>query len=62
MQEGWEPLCKFLGVPVPDEPFPRANDTAEMQARIAVGRRIGYVVDYVVPAVVGAAIAYYVFV
>jgi hypothetical protein len=24
--EGWGPLCKFLGVPVPDEPFPRTND------------------------------------
>lgn len=28
LSEGWEPLCKFLGVPVPDEPFPRANDAA----------------------------------
>lgn len=27
LSEGWEPLCKFLGVPVPkDTPFPRAND------------------------------------
>ncbi|KAJ3536361.1 hypothetical protein NM208_g6752 [Fusarium decemcellulare] len=26
LSEGWEPLCRFLGVPVPDEPFPRAND------------------------------------
>lgn len=25
--EGWEPLCAFLGVPVPDEPFPRLNET-----------------------------------
>jgi hypothetical protein len=23
--EGWEPLCRFLGHPVPDAPFPRAN-------------------------------------
>lgn len=28
LSDGWEPLCKFLGVPVPDEPFPRANDGA----------------------------------
>jgi Sulfotransferase domain len=27
--EGWEPLCAFLGVPVPDEPFPNANDSEE---------------------------------
>lgn len=25
--DGWEPLCEFLGVPVPDEPFPHHNDT-----------------------------------
>ena len=27
--EGWEPLCAFLGVPIPDEPFPKVNDTEE---------------------------------
>lgn len=26
--DGWEPLCEFLGKPVPDEPFPNVNDTA----------------------------------
>ncbi|KAJ6537629.1 hypothetical protein B0H19DRAFT_1382382 [Mycena capillaripes] len=25
--EGWEPLCKFLGKPIPEEPFPKTNDT-----------------------------------
>lgn len=29
VSEGWEPLCAFLGVPVPDEPFPRTNDRSE---------------------------------
>src|SRR4051812_10991585 len=24
--EGWAPLCEFLGVDVPDEPFPHLND------------------------------------
>jgi len=32
--QGWQPLCDFLGVPVPDAPFPRANDSATFQARI----------------------------
>jgi hypothetical protein len=27
--EGWEPLCAFLGVPVPSTPFPRSNNTEE---------------------------------
>ncbi|XP_020904004.1 uncharacterized protein LOC110242367 [Exaiptasia diaphana] len=25
VKQGWEPLCEFLGVPVPDVPFPRLN-------------------------------------
>jgi hypothetical protein len=25
VQEGWEPLCRFVGVDVPDEPFPCVN-------------------------------------
>lgn len=29
VKEGWEPLCIFLGKPVPDEPFPRVNERAE---------------------------------
>jgi hypothetical protein len=33
--QGWEPLCSFLGRPVPAEDFPRLNDTAEFQARLA---------------------------
>jgi hypothetical protein len=29
--QGWEPLCEFLGVPVPDTPFPRINTREEHQ-------------------------------
>ena len=29
-KEGWEPLCAFLGVPVPVEPFPRINSRDEL--------------------------------
>lgn len=31
--DGWEPLCEFLGVPVPAEPYPRVNSRAEMTER-----------------------------
>ncbi len=34
VQEGWAPLCRFLEAPIPDEPFPRLNDSATMQAMI----------------------------
>jgi hypothetical protein len=28
-RDGWEPLCRALGVAVPDAPFPHANSTEE---------------------------------
>lgn len=28
-KDGWEPLCDFLEVPVPDGPYPKTNDRAE---------------------------------
>ena len=31
---GWEPLCKFLDLPVPDIPFPRVNDSASMKSMV----------------------------
>jgi len=31
VKDGWGPLCKILNVPVPDEPFPRANDRKAME-------------------------------
>ncbi|RAL08727.1 sulfotransferase family protein [Aspergillus homomorphus CBS 101889] len=33
VKEGWEPLCEFLGQPVPDVPVPRGNTRADMLAR-----------------------------
>lgn len=36
--DGWEPLCRFLGVPVPDEPFPHANDAAWIRRRLTAVR------------------------
>lgn len=30
--DGWNPLCEALGVPVPDEPFPKVNTTEDFQA------------------------------
>ena len=35
VNEGWEPLCHFLEVPVPrDQDFPRLNDTASFLTRM----------------------------
>ncbi len=34
VKQGWEPLCRFLGEPVPDTPFPHVNDTAQFKRMI----------------------------
>jgi hypothetical protein len=31
--EGWQPLCTFLDVPVPDEDYPSVNSTEEFKQR-----------------------------
>ncbi len=36
--EGWEPLCKALNLPVPEEPFPRTNTKEEWAARRAAAQ------------------------
>jgi Sulfotransferase domain len=38
VRQGWEPLCRFLDVPIPEEPFPRLNDTATTKALIRAMR------------------------
>jgi hypothetical protein len=40
-KEGWAPLCRFLGVAQPDEPFPRLNDTATIQEMMKQMRKSG---------------------
>ena len=34
--EGWEPLCEFLDVPVPDTPMPHLNDAASFRAMVGL--------------------------
>ena len=33
--QGWEPLCEFLGLPVPEASFPRTNSTQEFHERVS---------------------------
>ncbi|KAK5013158.1 hypothetical protein BJ546DRAFT_1064380 [Cryomyces antarcticus] len=39
--DGWEPLCKFLGKPVPNVPFPRVNDEEALREMLAIIARRG---------------------
>ena len=31
--DGWEPLCRFLGVSIPQQPFPSSNSTEEFRSQ-----------------------------
>ena len=51
MKQGWDPLCQFLGKPVPkDVPFPRTNDTGEMISILFKVRMMAMAVFVVMPA------------
>jgi hypothetical protein len=32
VREGWDPLCEFLEIPVPDASYPNLNDSQSMKA------------------------------
>lgn len=36
MSEGWAPLCKMLDMPIPEKPFPSANDSEAADELIEV--------------------------
>jgi hypothetical protein len=59
VREGWEPLCAFLGVPVPDgKPFPHVNDAAEFRARVRRGVRIVRTGGYTILVIVALILAW----
>ncbi len=52
VREGWAPLCEFLGVEVPEAPFPHLNEAREMRRRL-----LGLAVPAAAaPAIAGAGI------
>ena len=57
VKEGWEPLCEFLGVEVPDRPFPHLNDAAEMRSRILVLRAFTLAVPAILMLLLGTVLA-----
>ncbi len=44
VDQGWSPLCVFLGLPVPNTPFPSVNDRKEMKGVIANITKGAYVI------------------
>lgn len=60
VDQGWEPLCEFLGVPVPAEPFPNLNDRASIKKTIRNMIQASYLMlaGYVAAAALAGFIVY----
>ena len=58
VKEGWEPLCKFLDLPVPNCPFPNTNDSKAIQRMYQRTKMIAYAFVFGVPLILGI-ISYY---
>ncbi|CAA9465485.1 MAG: FIG00793200: hypothetical protein [uncultured Rubrobacteraceae bacterium] len=56
VKSGWGPLCEFLGVEEPEEPFPRTNDTAQMRRRLRGVKAISIAVPTTLTLLVAAAL------
>lgn len=41
-KQGWEPLCQFLGVPVPEGGYPHLNDSARFKLIIRAVRTVAW--------------------
>ena len=55
VNQGWGPLCEFLGVPEPEEPFPRLNDTAQMKRGMKAVRALTVAAPAALALSLGAA-------
>ena len=58
VKEGWEPLCKFLDIPIPDEPFPNTNDSKTIQKMYKRTKIKAYLFVLGLPIILGLS-AYY---
>lgn len=52
VKEGWEPLCEFLDVPVPDTPFPNINSSEQFKRIILVNNILNVVIAGILTAVI----------
>lgn len=60
VKEGWEPLCKFLNLPVPEGvPFPNTNDSKMMKARFRKMKIMSYLLVFGLPLILGTGAFYF---
>jgi len=55
-KSGWEPLCTFLGKPIPDTPYPRANESAKAKRVLMVAAWISRI-PWILAILIAIAVA-----
>ena len=58
VKEGYGPLCKFLELPEPAEPFPRVNEKARFEMLIRIFGRVDKIGKFVVFPSLAAGLAW----
>ena len=53
VKEGWEPICRFLDLQVPDQPFPNVNDSNVMKKKFRKTRIAAWFLIFGVPVLFG---------
>jgi len=60
VKQGWEPLCAFLGKPVPTTPFPHVNDAAQFKLTLERLVLVDTVLSVAVASILVGSFAYFV--
>ena len=60
-KQGWEPLCKFLDLPVPEGKYPHVNDTPEMLRNFKRLKIISYLIVWGIPILLALALGFAMF-
>ena len=50
-KQGWEPLCEFLNLPIPEEAFPNVNDSASMIRKFKLLKLVSFFTLYITPGI-----------
>ena len=59
VKEGWDPLCKFLDVPVPNAPFPWENDAAKLRGMYDKVKWVSYLFFVGLPILTAFGTSFY---
>jgi len=57
-KQGWKPLCEFLEVPIPENPFPHENETKVFRKFLWRIDIVSKIIVWILPAITVASVAY----